>query len=107
MNKEDIPPITSEIYIILSSYNEEDTLEEVVDGLVERGFKVLIIDDGSKDNTPAIAKNLVRKYNPKYKNLYGISDEEASQINFMGKDSNVTLLPYLTFKAIYLQVLGI
>ncbi|MBQ6443065.1 MAG: glycosyltransferase family 2 protein [Methanosphaera sp.] len=64
MNKEDIPPITSEIYIILSSYNEEDTLEEVVDGLVERGFKVLIIDDGSKDNTPAIAKNLVRKYNP-------------------------------------------
>ncbi|AWX32332.1 glycosyltransferase family 2 protein [Methanosphaera sp. BMS] len=64
MNKEDIPPITSDIYIILSSYNEEDTLEEVVDGLVERGFKVLIIDDGSKDNTPAIAKNLVRKYNP-------------------------------------------
>lgn len=64
MNKEDIPPITSEIYIILSSYNEEETLEEVVDGLVERGFKVLIIDDGSKDNTPTIAKNLVRKYNP-------------------------------------------
>ncbi|MDO5825211.1 MAG: glycosyltransferase family 2 protein [Methanosphaera sp.] len=64
MNKEDIPPITSEIYIILSSYNEEETLEEVVDGLVERGFKVLIIDDGSKDNTPAIAKNLVRKHNP-------------------------------------------
>ncbi len=64
MNKEEIPPITSEIYIILSSYNEEETLEEVVDGLVERGFKVLIIDDGSKDNTPAIAKNLVRKYNP-------------------------------------------
>lgn len=64
MNKEDIPPITSEIYIILSSYNEEETLEKVVDGLVERGFKVLIIDDGSKDNTPTIAKNLVRKYNP-------------------------------------------
>ena len=64
MNKEEIPPITSDIYIILSSYNEEETLEEVVDGLVERGFKVLIIDDGSKDNTPTIAKNLVRKYNP-------------------------------------------
>lgn len=64
MNKEDIPPITSDIYIILSSYNEEETLEEVVDGLVERGFKVLIIDDGSKDNTPSIARNLVRKYNP-------------------------------------------
>ena len=29
MNKEDIPPITSDIYIILSCYNEEETLEEV------------------------------------------------------------------------------
>lgn len=64
MNKEDIPPITSNIFIILSSYNEEETLEEVVTGLVERGFKVLIIDDGSKDNTPSIAKNLVKKFNP-------------------------------------------
>ncbi len=64
MNKEDIPPITSDIYIILSSYNEEETLEEVTTGLVERGFKVLIIDDGSKDNTPAIAKKLVKKYKP-------------------------------------------
>ena len=29
MNKEDIPPITSSIYIVLSCYNEEETLEEV------------------------------------------------------------------------------
>lgn len=62
MNNEDIPPITSNIYIILSCYNEEETLEEVVTGLVERGFKVLIIDDGSKDNSPIIARKLVDKY---------------------------------------------
>ncbi|MEE3325210.1 MAG: glycosyltransferase, partial [Methanosphaera sp.] len=59
MNKEDIPPITSDIYIILSCYNEEETLEEVVTGLVERGFKVIIVDDGSKDNSPVIARQLV------------------------------------------------
>ena len=64
MNKEDIPPITSDIYIILSCYNEEETLEEVVTGLVERGFKVIIVDDGSKDNSPVIARQLVKKYNP-------------------------------------------
>ena len=64
MNKEDIPPITSDIYIILSCYNEEETLEEVVTGLVERGFKVIIVDDGSKDNSPVIARQLVKKFNP-------------------------------------------
>lgn len=62
MNSEEIAPVTSNIYIILSSYNEEQTLEEVVVGLVDRDFKVLIIDDGSKDNTPAIAKRLVKTY---------------------------------------------
>ncbi|MBE6485758.1 MAG: glycosyltransferase family 2 protein [Methanosphaera stadtmanae] len=67
MNKEDIPPITSDIYIILSCYNEEETLEEVVDGLIERGFKVIIVDDGSKDNSPIIARKLVKKY---YPNVY-------------------------------------
>ncbi len=64
MNTKEIPPITSNIYIILSCYNEEETLEEVVTGLVERGFKVLIIDDGSKDNSPIIARKLVKKFAP-------------------------------------------
>ena len=69
MNNKDIPPITSDIYIILSCYNEEETLEDVVTELVERGFKVIIVDDGSKDNSPKIARELVKKYNP-YVYLY-------------------------------------
>ena len=64
MNKEDIPPITSSIYIVLSCYNEEETLEEVTTELVKRGFKVLIIDDGSVDSSPEIAKKLVDKFSP-------------------------------------------
>lgn len=67
MNKEDIPPITSDIYIILSCYNEEETLEEVVTGLVERGFKVIIVDDGSQDNSPVIARRMVKEC---YPNVY-------------------------------------
>lgn len=67
MNKEDIPPITSDIYIILSCYNEEETLEEVVKELVERGFKVIIVDDGSKDDSPVIARRLVKEC---YPNVY-------------------------------------
>ena len=64
MNNEDIPPITSSIYIVLSCYNEEETLEEVTTELVKRGFKVLIIDDGSVDSSPEIAKKLVDKFSP-------------------------------------------
>ena len=41
MNKEDIPPITSSIYIVLSCYNEEETLEEVTTELVKRGFNLV------------------------------------------------------------------
>ena len=67
MNNEDIPPITSDIYIILSCYNEEETLEEVVNSLVERGFKVIIVDDGSKDDSPVIARRLVKEC---YPNVY-------------------------------------
>lgn len=64
MTFKEIPKITSDIYIILSCYNEEETLEDVVTGLVERGFKVLIIDDGSKDDSPKIARRLVREFAP-------------------------------------------
>ncbi|WP_323735586.1 glycosyltransferase family 2 protein [Methanosphaera sp. ISO3-F5] len=64
MITKDVPKITKDIYIILSCYNEENTLEEVVTGLVERGFKVLIIDDGSKDKSPVIARELVKRYAP-------------------------------------------
>ncbi len=56
------PEITKDIYIILPSYNEQRTLKNVVTELVERDFKVLIIDDGSKDNTPEIANMLCNKY---------------------------------------------
>ena len=64
MNNKDIPTMTSDIYIILSCYNEEETLEEVVTELVGRGFKVLIIDDGSKDKSPQIARRLVEEFAP-------------------------------------------
>lgn len=55
----EIPPNT---YIVLSCFNEEETLKEVTEELVKRGFNVIIIDDGSKDKSPEIAKKLVEKY---------------------------------------------
>ncbi|MDE4078810.1 glycosyltransferase family 2 protein [Candidatus Methanosphaera massiliense] len=97
MNKENIPPITSKIYIILSCYNEEKTLEKVTSELVERGFYVLIIDDGSMDNSPVIARKLVRKYRGKvwhYRHAINIGLGGAIQTGIkaaLSKDADIII----------------
>ncbi|MEM0333317.1 MAG: glycosyltransferase family 2 protein [Candidatus Aenigmatarchaeota archaeon] len=45
-------------YAIVPAYNEEKTIGEVIKRLKKLKFKVLVIDDGSKDKTYEIAKSL-------------------------------------------------
>ncbi|MCI5866620.1 MAG: glycosyltransferase family 2 protein [Methanosphaera sp.] len=68
-NKNTKAPIPPNTYIVLSCYNEEETLEDVVEELVNRGFNVIITDDGSKDDSPIISKKLKKKY-PKQVDYY-------------------------------------
>ncbi len=51
------------------AYNEEETLEEAVRDVHQalaafgdRRFEILVVDDGSKDRTPQIARDLERRY---------------------------------------------
>ncbi len=47
----------SDILIIIPAYNEGTVIATVIRDLKEKGFShVLVVDDGSKDNTPIIAK---------------------------------------------------
>lgn len=48
--------------VIIPTYNEEDTLEELVDRVlrVDVDKEVIIVDDGSTDGTSEILENLVR-----------------------------------------------
>jgi UDP-N-acetylglucosamine---dolichyl-phosphate N-acetylglucosaminyltransferase len=49
------------IFVILPAYNEEKTIANVMDDLMEMGFEVLVVDDGSKDNTYNIANNIIQE----------------------------------------------
>lgn len=54
--------------VFLPTYNEEDSIENTVDGVVKvlkelkLNWEVLIINDGSKDKTAQVAKSLEKKY---------------------------------------------
>jgi len=54
------------ISVIVPAYNEQDTIQDTVETILQSDYhglkEVLIIDDGSKDNTLKIARKLARKY---------------------------------------------
>ncbi len=41
----------SNIFIVIPTYNESRTIGAIVRALDQRGFRVVVVDDGSKDNT--------------------------------------------------------
>lgn len=43
--------IAEQIVIVVPAYNEETVIVEMLSPLVERGYKVIVVDDGSKDGT--------------------------------------------------------
>lgn len=54
------------LQIIIPAYNVEDYLEECIESVIHQetkySYKIVLIDDGSTDNTPRIADELVEKY---------------------------------------------
>ena len=44
------------IWVIIPAYNESRSLEIVIKGLKDRNLSILVVDDGSKDNTYKLAK---------------------------------------------------
>ena len=45
----------SDVLVVVPAYNEAASIGQVIDGIRTRGFQVLVIDDGSSDETPLIA----------------------------------------------------
>src|SRR3989344_3826955 len=63
------PPLTKCPYVsfLVPAYNEEKSLEDTINSLIEIEYpkdkkEIIIINDGSKDNTLKIAKSLAKKY---------------------------------------------
>ncbi len=56
------------ISVLVASYNYEDYIKETLDSLVNQtyqNFEVIVVDDGSKDNS----EKVIRKYCKKYPNI--------------------------------------
>ena len=51
------------IFVVLPAYNEEKTIAKVMEDLMKMGFEVVVVDDGSKDNTYNIASNIIQENN--------------------------------------------
>lgn len=65
---------TYKVSVIISTYNTADYLEECLDSIFEQtlqGIEVVLIDDGSTDNTASI----IKQYQNKYCNLISFRQE--------------------------------
>lgn len=51
-----------DIWIIIPAYNEENIIGDVLKELLSRGFFLIIIDDGSTDNTYNVAQTVFRNH---------------------------------------------
>ena len=47
---------TSDVLVVVPAYNEAASIGQVIDGIHSHGFQVLVIDDGSSDETPFVAR---------------------------------------------------
>lgn len=83
--------------VIVPVYNVEKYLEECLDSLVnqsEMDHKVIIVNDGSKDNSGTIAK----EYEKKYPNLMTYVEQENKGLGAARNTGlNLVETPYVTF----------
>lgn len=49
-------------YVILPAYNEATRIQPVIEEIAEKGYKMVIVNDGSSDNTLEVIKESKRKY---------------------------------------------
>ncbi|MBE6500338.1 MAG: glycosyltransferase family 2 protein [Methanobrevibacter thaueri] len=49
-------------YVILPAYNEATRIQPVIEEIARKGYKMVIVNDGSSDNTLEVIKESQRKY---------------------------------------------
>ena len=49
-------------YVILPAYNEATRIQPVIEEIAEKGYKMIIVNDGSSDNTLEVIKESKKKY---------------------------------------------
>lgn len=52
----------NDTYIIIPAYNEETRVRPVIEQIAELGYNMIIVNDGSSDNTLNVLKSVQKKY---------------------------------------------
>jgi len=50
------PTLDPSIWAVIAAYNESETIAEVIAGLAEHGCSIVVVDDGSRDETAELAR---------------------------------------------------
>lgn len=93
------------ISVVIPSYNEEITLENCIKGLIAQtheNYEIVIVDDGSKDQTLKIAYELQEKYkDKKIKVITQKNGGRSSAINLGIKNSDGEIIVCLDADSIF------
>ena len=54
--------ITKDVYLVVPAFNEEKTVSQIIERIAEKGYNVILVNDGSKDKTLELAIESKRKY---------------------------------------------
>jgi len=46
------------VFVVIAAYNEGEVIRGTVQKLIDRGYSVVVVDDGSRDNTHAVASEM-------------------------------------------------
>lgn len=91
-----------DIYVIIPAYNAEKYLVEAVESVLNQPYKninVIIVDDGSTDNTPAICDSLSTQYANVYcihKTNGGVSSARNTGIEYvLSKENEKIFIAFL------------
>lgn len=100
------------VWIVLPAYNEESYLATVLKELTKHSKKIIVVDDGSTDKTPAIAKkytkhvlshkvNLGKGASLKTASEYAFNNKKAKAVLFMDADDQHKVSEMKRFFAAY------
>lgn len=54
--------LTKDVYLVVPAFNEEKTVSQIIEGIAQKGYNVILVNDGSKDKTLDFAIESKRKY---------------------------------------------
>ena len=53
---------TKDVYLVVPAFNEERTVSQIIEAIAEKGYNVVLVNDGSRDKTLELATESKRKY---------------------------------------------